>query len=246
MANELMNTTEEMGLTVLTGGNGLTPEEIAEELGGDMPDYPRVKIPSGGAVVFEVPGDDPENPEPAKELCGVVVFHNKANAYWANSELSDAPPDCASDDGICGVGNPGGCCDTCPMNQMGSGEGGKGKACKNMERLFILMPGGFLPLSLSLPPTSLKAWRTYKTMLVSKSKRVCDVFTKITLTKKQNKAGQPYAEAVFKIGQALTPELAHKAYEYRQSVRAMLEAQKRTGASGGVTVNAETGEVIEK
>ena len=203
-----------------------------------------MKIPSGGGAYFEVPGDDPENPESVKEIRGVVVHHSKANAYWADSELSDSPPDCASDDGVCGAGNPGVSCETCPLNQMGSGEGGKGKACKNMERLFILTPGRFLPLSLSLPPTSLQGWRTYKTMLVAKSRRVCDVFTKISLTKAQNKTGQPYAKAVFKIGETLPPELAHKAYEYRQSVRAMLDAKRTAAAPQGVRVDAQTGEVI--
>ena len=33
MANELMNQTEDFELTALSGGVGLTPEEIAEELG---------------------------------------------------------------------------------------------------------------------------------------------------------------------------------------------------------------------
>ena len=208
---------------------GLTPEEMAEELGGDTPAYPRVKIPSGGAPVFEVPGDDPESPDAVKELTGVVVHHHRTNAYWLDSDLSDSPPDCSSMDGVTGHGNPGGDCRTCPFNQFESGEGGRGKACKNMERLYILRPGDGLPLSLSLPPTSLQAWRTYKTLCVSRGRRVCGSMTRITLSRKQNKSGQPYAQAVFRLGDPLSQELARAAYEYRQGVKGMVEAMALEG-----------------
>lgn len=237
-----MDMEKTMNLVALSGEGGLTPEEIAEELGGDMPEYPRVKIPAGGGVSFEVPGDDPESPDSVKKLIGVVVHHHKTNAYWVGKELSDAPPDCSSTDGINGRGTPGGSCAACPLNQFGSGEGGAGKACKNMERLYILQENRLLPLALSLPPTSLRNWKNYKTLLITKGKRVCSVFTEITLTKQTSRDGITYSEAVFRIGEPLPPELSSLSYQYRQGVKEIVAA----GFDGEPKplVDHDTGEVI--
>ncbi|MCC3399702.1 hypothetical protein [Eubacterium callanderi] len=205
-------------------GLGLTQEEIAEELGGDIPQYPRIKIPAGGGIAFEIPGEDPENPEIEKEIIGVVVWHHKSNAYWAVSSDDNTPPDCLSHDGVQGIGSPGGSCKECPLNAFGSGEGGKGKACKNMELLYILQPENLLPVVVSLPPTSLNNWRTYKTLLISRGKKVNAVVTKITLSKK-NTGGNDYSVANFKIAGNLNPETVGAATIYRQSIKDMLAQQ---------------------
>ena len=43
-------------------------EVIAEEMNGLTIEFDRVRIPSGGGLAFEIPGDDPDNPELAKEI----------------------------------------------------------------------------------------------------------------------------------------------------------------------------------
>ncbi len=43
-----------------------TNDEIAEDMQGMHLHFQRIKIPAGGALQFEVPGDDPEAPEYAK------------------------------------------------------------------------------------------------------------------------------------------------------------------------------------
>jgi len=65
-------------------------------------------------------------------------------------------------------------CETCPMNQWGSGDGGEGKACKERRRLALAPPPGDRPLNglealigMTLPPTNLKYFRKYKTTLNS-------------------------------------------------------------------------------
>lgn len=246
MANELTVKKDlEQSLTALAEGAGMTPEEMAEELGGDIPEYPRIKIPSGGGIAFEIPSDDPDNPDVCKSIRGVVVHHHKANAYWEDSASTGNPPDCTSLDGITGYGKIGGPCADCPLNQFGSGEGGEGKACKNTERLYILLPDRLLPVVLSLPPTSLRNWKTYKTNVISKGKRICDLFTEISLSKESNAAGQDYSVATFRMGAPLSPELAGRSYQYRQGI-------KETIASGALAareamapkIDAETGEVI--
>lgn len=46
--------------------NDFTPEELAEDMEGIQMSFQRVKIPSGGMLQFELPSDDPDNPDYAK------------------------------------------------------------------------------------------------------------------------------------------------------------------------------------
>ncbi len=46
-------------------------EELAEDFDGLHVDFPRVKIPNGGIVSFEVTGDDPESPDSVKIIEGL-------------------------------------------------------------------------------------------------------------------------------------------------------------------------------
>ena len=139
-------------------------QAMAEEMDGLQLSFPRIKIPSGGGLAFEVPGDDPENPDAVKEVVGVIVDHHPVNAYWADKYAgANNPPDCSSMDGKVGIDADGNRkpCNSCQYNQWGSAEDGRGKACKNMHRVYILREGEMLPLLLTLPPTSLKNLSDY-------------------------------------------------------------------------------------
>ena len=50
---------------------------------------------------------------------------------------------------------PGGLCASCPFNEFGSAENGRGKKCRNTMLLFLQQPGRALPLAVLLPPTSI-------------------------------------------------------------------------------------------
>lgn len=207
-------------------GFGLTPQEVWEELAGDMPDYPTIKIPAGGITSFEVPSDDPESPEMARTLTGVIVYHHKSNAWWDGDgePVEGQQPDCVSSDGVTGVGRPGGECASCPLNAFGSGEGGKGKACKNTERLYMVMEGSVLPYRINVSPASLKAYRGYKTSQVMKGRKICDIVTEISLKKVTNSAGQPYAECVFRCVGLLDPETKELARKKREEVKVLAQS----------------------
>lgn len=140
-----------------------TQEELAEDMDGLQMSFPRVKIPAGGALMFELPSDDPENPDYVKNLEGVILFNHPNNAYWPEgSEYDDsATPLCSSVDAKQGIGEPGGSCISCALNQFGSAAEGNGKACKNMRVLYLLRSGEFMPLQVTLPPTSLKPFREF-------------------------------------------------------------------------------------
>lgn len=131
-------------------------EVMAEEMSGLSASFERIKIPSGGGTVFEIPGDDPDEPETVKEFSAVILYQHPLNAYYKEEYQGGSnPPDCGSYDGVCGTGDPGGLCKSCPYNAFGSGKNGA-KACKNRRRLYLLREGDIFPMILSLPTGSLK------------------------------------------------------------------------------------------
>lgn len=204
--------------------SGDIAEAIAEEMDGlgAIP-FDRVKIPSGGGLAFEVPREDGENPETTQELVGVILYHHPVNAYWVEKfSGSNEQPDCSSMDGKQGIvretGEIRGCAD-CPYNKFGS-DGGLGKACKNVHRVYILREGNPVPLILSLPPTSLKYMRDYigKRILL-KGMRCYDAITKITLKKEKNAVGIAYSRAVFAFAGKLPDEKRAAAAEMAVVIR---------------------------
>lgn len=145
-----------------------TNDDLADDLEGMQLSFQRVKIPSGGMLQFELPGDNPEEPEYEKTIEGVIVYTHLNNAYWAEGMEYDynATPLCSSIDGKVGCGNPGGACAACYLNKFGTatdanGKQAKGKACKNMRSLYILRNGEAMPILLSLPPTSLTPYKEF-------------------------------------------------------------------------------------
>ena len=55
-------------------------EELAEDMDGMQMSFPRVKIPAGGTLQFEIPSDDPESPDYTKTLEGVILFNHSTYA----------------------------------------------------------------------------------------------------------------------------------------------------------------------
>lgn len=200
-------------------------QALAEEMEGLQLSFPRIKIPSGGGLAFEVPGDDPENPDAEKEIVGVIVDHHPVNAYWQDKYSgANNPPDCASMDGKIGVDQDGNRkpCNSCPMNEWGTAEDGRGKACKNMHRVYILREGEMLPLLLTLPPTSLKNLSDYLGLrVITKGLRSYGVITKVSLKKAQNAGGINYSQAVFALAGKLAPAQVKAMAEYSKGIKVM-------------------------
>ena len=205
--NELATTNETFNLITLEGAMA---EAIAEEMDGlgTVP-FDRVKIPSGGGIAFELPGETDEETESATELVGVILHHHPVNAYWRDAFAGgNEQPDCSSQDGKRGTVKETGeikDCASCPYNQFGSD--GAGKACKNVHRIYMLREGNPVPLILSLPPTSLKFMRDYiSKRILLKGMRCYHAVTKITLKKEKNASGITYSRAAFTFVDKLTAE----------------------------------------
>lgn len=188
----------------------------------------RVKIPGGGNLQFELRGDDPDNPDYERKLVGVILYHHLANAYWPEgSEYDDnVPPFCQSFDGKQGYGEPGGVCAACAFNQFGSTANGSGKACKNMRQIYLLRSGEYLPLQLSLPPTSLRPFNDFMNLaFVARRRPSYSAIVEIGL-KRAESGGYTYSVATFRKVRELEGEglAAVKSYaaNFKEQVKSLL------------------------
>ena len=188
----------------------------------------RVKIPGGGNLQFEIRGGDPDNPDYERKLVGVILYHHLANAYWPEgSEYDDnVPPFCQSFDGKQGYGEPGGVCAACAFNQFGSTANGSGKACKNMRQIYLLRSGEYLPLQLSLPPTSLRPFNDFMNLaFVARRRPSYSAIVEIGL-KRAESGGYTYSVATFRKVRELEGEglAAVKSYaaNFKEQVKSLL------------------------
>jgi len=232
----------------------VSPMNIAasEDMYGLSVTFDRIRIPTGGSTTFEVPIDD-TNFKPEKELICVIVDHHAARTYWKERSQNQAP-DCASPDGVSGTASPvsglewagsSRHCADCPLDAWGS-DGGRGKACKELRRLYLLRPGDTFPLLLTLPPTSLLNFGNYlgKRVLPT-GLRLYQVVTRITLERVVSKAGNPFARACFTLVGRLNDETAQAVAAYAKQIQALTRGRApeaddyQAGASTTTDVNSE-------
>ena len=97
------------------GETEFSNEELAEDMDGLTMSFPRIKIPAGGVLQFEIPNGDPQHPDYRPTLNGVILYNHASCAYWPEGDEynDDVPPLCSSVDGKQGYGEPGGTCATC-------------------------------------------------------------------------------------------------------------------------------------
>ena len=222
MANEVAKVEEK---AVAEYGAGVNLGDFfADELDGLTPSFERIKIPAGGGLAYEVPGDDPDSPDNVKEFKAVILYHHPINCYYKEEYTGgNNPPDCGSMDGKLGIdAETGECknCAECEFNKFGSGKNGA-KACKQKRRIYLLREGEALPTILSLPTGSLGEFSKYVMRLLSKGRKTNGVVTKFTLKKAQNSGGINYSQAVFAVDRELTSEELANIVPMSEQVKAM-------------------------
>jgi len=91
------------------GDSDFSNEELAEDMDGLTMSFPRIKIPAGGVLQFEIPNGDPQHPDYSPTLTGVILFSHASCVYWPEGDeySDDVPPLCSSVDGKQGYGEPG-------------------------------------------------------------------------------------------------------------------------------------------
>lgn len=159
-------------------------------------DLDRVKVPAGGATVFQVP--TLEGIENAETIEGIILHIGQRRSYWSDSNPTGSPPDCYSIDGLRGIGNPGGDCASCPFNQFGSaidgaGKQRKGKRCREMRLMLIIRPEDRLPMVVMAPPTSIKGLKQW---LLKLPVFMFQAVVRLSLERDKNNDGIAYSKIV--------------------------------------------------
>lgn len=229
--------------TIANRYEGMDPELLAE-LKDQMEDLDDesgiqcrlIKIPAGGGLAYEVQGEDDDDVEYMKEITGVIVFTHRMNGYWPNSygtgEGEDKIPLCSSMDGKTGLCRDSGevrSCESCPMNQFGSGtdaKGGasRGKACKNMRRLYMMMNGDPNFYLLTVPPTSIREVnRQLAKIMGSKGIPYTGLIVSLKLEKAVNAGGIAYSKVVIEKKGLLPAAVANAAKEMRRGIKAQYQ-----------------------
>lgn len=204
---------------------GLSPADVIAANYGDEGiterNLTRIPVPAGGGLAWTIQTASGE-PDIAKTISGIVLHSRTIRQYWVDDYDGERnPPDCYSEDGTIGIGDPGGRCKTCPMNQFperGDSSKRRGKACKERRLLFILRPDAALPDMVSVPPGSLKAWRAYVDGLTRLGRPVWSVITGLRLQKAQSDGGIDYAQIAPVMEAQLTKEEVAGLAAYREAL----------------------------
>jgi len=224
--NKLLEQCADFRLPDLVDGADFSNDDLADDMDGLNFNFQRIKIPSGGALQFELPGDDPENPDYVRTIDGVILHNHSSCAYWPEGveDDEDAMPLCLSVDGKLGIGEPGGDCVTCALNRFGSGANGKGKACKNMRILYLLRDGEFMPIQLTLPPTSIRPFSDfYNVAFAARRRAACGSIVSIGL-KRTNNGKDDYSVATFRKILDFTGEKLAQAKSYSKGFKEQINA----------------------
>ena len=198
--------------------------DLQEEMQGLNVTFDRIKVPSGGGLAFEVPGENPDEPDLQKEFSAVILYHHPILSYYKEKYTGGSEaPDCSSMDGINGVDRESGelkSCKDCPLNQFGTGENG-GKACKTKRRIFILRAGEAFPTLLTLPTASISDYSKYIMRLLSKGRKSNQVVTKFGLKKDSNKTGITFSKVTLAYERDLTEPELENIYKMSDQVKTL-------------------------
>jgi len=183
----------------------------------------RVTIPAGGGLSFTLPTLEGE--EDLRSFEAVILLHTAQRNFWSKPYTGeDTLPDCSSVDGITGVGDPGGECHFCVLNAWGSHPSGtSAKACKETRTLYLLRPGELLPITLSVPPSSLGTFAHYVQRLSRAALRYSAVRTRFALERTKSGGGIEYARLSLSLSQVLEVHEARWMLEYSEVLKGALE-----------------------
>jgi len=214
------------GFVALSHGEAELREVYSENLGNESIsafDLERVTVPSGGGTQWTIQ-DIEEGERSVKKIEGIIIYWRNVRVYY-ETKFSDGrdKPSCVSEDGVHGTGDPGGVCTECPYAQWESDEGG-GQKCQQKKMLFVLPKDSMLPIVVSIPPTSIRAVKSYFLRLTAKMVPYWAVVTKLELSKTQNKRGTDYSVIVPSLSSRLSEEEAAKARAIQAALKPALQA----------------------
>ena len=186
-------------------------------------DLDRITVPLGGGVSWTVPTLEGE--ETAKTLEGIIVYWTSPRAYWAtgmDAGGGNTPPDCSSNDGEVGYGEPGGDCSVCPLNRFPPRGAGGGKPCKEKRMLFLLRATDLLPVVIQAPSTSIQPIMKYFLRLANHSAPYSSVLTSLSLEKSQSDAGFTFSRIVPRSIGPVPEDQRETLEEYVQAIKPII------------------------
>lgn len=212
-------------------------ETLAEALEGielTPQDLPRVRVPSGGSLLWKTVVNGKE--AALDEIEGIMAHVQKQRLFWSNPEPSNSAPDCLSSDNIRpesggmyaadgerAAQNPTGLCAKCPMSQKASDlKGGKGSACKEQRLVFIGQKGKMLPTVVVVPPSSIKSLQSFIIDVVNDGGTWRGVKSTWSLEKATNAAGIDFGRIVVKASGKLEPDEMRAVKAYGDYIKALV------------------------
>jgi len=218
---------EEFGLALTQYDPNDIGAQIAEMLGGEEVDgnlLPTLTVPGAGSTIWEMPETD-DAPH-AAEVEGVIIHWAATRAYYTNEYGDDdnSTPDCFSRNSFIGIGNPGGECKVCPMNEWNSARTGGGKACKERRMVYILRENSLVPIIIQIPSASIRAFKAYILSMLDRGGAKFANTTRFGL--RSAKAGnRTYSQITLTHGRKLPTEHAQIIRAYKDTVIPAIEAQ---------------------
>lgn len=259
------------GFQIADRYEGMDPELLAElqdEL-GDLDEENgivcrQIKIPAGGKLAYEVQGEEEGDEEYLKEIDCVIVFTHRMNGFWPNpfgsSDDGDKAPVCSSMDGKSALWRDTGelrTCENCPMNEFGSatdqaGAQAKGKACKNMRRLYLMMSGDPNLYLLTVPPTSIKEVNKQLARVIAGGTPYTGLVVTLKLEKTKNVGGIDYSKVIITkkglldpVTSAMAQKLRRQIKEQYQTMAVSLDDYAAAPAQGGQAAEMASAEFTE-
>ena len=172
-----------------------------------------------------------------KEIEGVIVFTHRLSAYWpgAYGGGNDLPT-CSSMDGKTGINSETGEaveCEHCPYNQYGTGTDdkgnpSKGKACKNMRRIYLMMDGDPNFYLLTVPPTSIRDVNKQMAKILASGTPYIGMIVSLTLEKTKNSNGVAYSKVVVKKKSLLPPAVISATKAIRDEIKSQYQSMAIT------------------
>ena len=216
-SNYAIVTQHERALDVLKTNIG--PGGITER------DLTLITIPTGGGTQWHLQTLKGEQHVDALE--GVPIMFKDVRLHWDKSYEETGggePVSCktVNDEASVGVGNPGGDCATCPMNQWDENSKTGKKPCSLRRALFVCGPEDYLPFVLVLPVMSRTECVRYFVRLGSKGISHFGTVLKYTLVHATNKAGIKYSKVQFELEEQLPQDIADQMQIVSEGMRQVL------------------------
>jgi len=168
--------------------------EVSSQIDQKDISFPKVKIVHQFRKFDIEAAEGAGDGETVKQFEAVILSFDKYRMFFEEryDPQNPTPPDCFSIDMVTGKkneeyeGEAGGSCADCPQNKWGTainsqGEAGKGKACQEKIRMFLMMTNSDIPHELHLSPTSGAPFMRYVGALIARLQYPQLLWTQFTL-----------------------------------------------------------------